>query len=57
MVHNVPDELEKIILWCLNKDPEDRPTDINQLEQKLREVAMLYPWSKECALNWWSKNR
>ena len=35
---NVPDELEQVILWALNKDPADRPTDAEQLIEALEQV-------------------
>ncbi|MGM0597369.1 MAG: serine/threonine protein kinase [Myxococcota bacterium] len=35
---NIDPELEKIILWCLQKDKEDRPENIEELENNLIPV-------------------
>ncbi len=35
---SIPPDLEQIILWALNKDPADRPTDADQLIDALEQV-------------------
>ena len=35
---NVPQELEQVILWALNKNPADRPTDAEQVIEALEQV-------------------
>ena len=35
---NIPPELEQVILWTLNKNPRDRPTDADQLITVLEQV-------------------
>jgi serine/threonine protein kinase len=35
---NIPPELEQVILWTLNKNPHDRPTDADQLITVLEQV-------------------
>ena len=38
---SIPPELEQIILWSLNKNPTDRPTDADQLIDALEQVRAL----------------
>ncbi len=38
---SVPPELETVILWALNKNPTDRPTDAEQLIEALEQVKEL----------------
>ncbi len=38
---NIPPELEQVILWALNKNPNDRPTDADQLINALEQVKAL----------------
>jgi serine/threonine-protein kinase len=35
---SIPPELEQVILWTLNKNPQDRPTDADQLITVLEQV-------------------
>ncbi len=38
---NIPPELEQVILWALNKNPNDRPTDADQLINALEQVKAM----------------
>ena len=38
---NIPLELEQVILWALNKNPSDRPTDADQLINALEQVKAM----------------
>ena len=38
---NIPPELEQVILWALNKNPIDRPTDADQLINALEQVRAM----------------
>jgi eukaryotic-like serine/threonine-protein kinase len=38
---NVPPELEQVILWALNKNPTDRPTDADQFINALEQVKAM----------------
>jgi serine/threonine-protein kinase len=50
---NVPEDLEKIILACLSKNPEDRPRTIAELDQRLAVVAVDGEWGQDAAQQWW----
>jgi serine/threonine-protein kinase len=48
----VAPELDRIVMACLAKRPEDRPQSAAELDQMLAEVE-LEPWSEEEATRWW----
>ena len=52
----VPPELDRIILACLAKKPEDRPGTATELERMLAEIDV-EPWTEEEADAWWSLHR
>jgi serine/threonine-protein kinase len=45
-------ELDRIVLACLAKQPEDRPQSAAELDRMLAEIE-LEPWSEEAATRWW----
>jgi eukaryotic-like serine/threonine-protein kinase len=49
----VPPELERLILACLAKDPDDRPRNATELGKALAAIPV-EPWSEEQAMQWWS---
>ena len=50
---DVPPELDRILLQCLAKKPEDRPRDTATLERMLAQVPARDCWTKDRAENWW----
>jgi serine/threonine-protein kinase len=52
----VPADLERIILGCLAKKPEDRFQDTASLEQALAECAGANLWTQAHAARWWQEN-
>jgi eukaryotic-like serine/threonine-protein kinase len=52
-VPNLPDDLESIILKCLEKEPSRRYADVIQLETALERCQLLEPWTPERAARWW----
>ncbi len=50
---DVPADLERVILRCLAKNPEDRFQDVFSLEQALAECAAADKWTQRHAANWW----
>jgi len=51
----VPEELERIVLSCLAKDPEARPHSAAELSQSLARIDV-DPWTDAQASEWWSVN-
>jgi serine/threonine-protein kinase len=53
---DVPDDLERIILRCLAKDPEDRYQDTRSVERALAQCAAADEWTQDRAARWWQAN-
>ena len=51
----IPAALEKVVLACLAKKPEDRPQGARQLAQSLDAIDRM-TWSEEDASRWWSQH-
>jgi serine/threonine-protein kinase len=49
----VPSRLERVVLACLEKRPEDRPLSAAALEQQLA-VVDVEPWTEADARHWWT---
>ncbi len=52
---NVPVDLERIILKCLAKSPEDRFDSAKSLRTALSECRAAGHWTRECAAGWWQE--
>jgi serine/threonine-protein kinase len=53
----VPEDLERIVLWCLAKEPGQRPASARELEQALARCACGGDWDNEAAGRWWQMYR
>jgi eukaryotic-like serine/threonine-protein kinase len=53
---DVPADLERVILRCLAKRPEDRFQDIDSLEQALAQCTAANRWTQAHAARWWREN-
>ncbi|MBN4050137.1 serine/threonine protein kinase [Desulfobulbus sp. AH-315-M07] len=53
----VPADLEKVVLACLAKKPEDRPADAAELARRFAGCADAGSWSADEARDWWDKVR
>jgi serine/threonine-protein kinase len=49
----IPEDLERVVLRCLAKDPSERFTDVEALEQALGECACAGDWDRSRAARWW----
>jgi eukaryotic-like serine/threonine-protein kinase len=48
----VAPELDRVVLACLAKRPEDRPQSAAELDRMLAEIE-IEPWSEAAATRWW----
>lgn len=51
----LPEPLENVILACLAKDPDARPTAV-ELVERLRACVEASPWTEADAERWWREN-
>lgn len=49
----IPPELERLIMQCLAKHPDERPRDAFALSQALARVPLANAWTNETASAWW----
>jgi eukaryotic-like serine/threonine-protein kinase len=49
----IPEDLERVVLRCLAKDPDERFADAEGLERALGECACAGDWDRERAARWW----
>jgi serine/threonine protein kinase len=49
----VPEDLERVILDCLNKDPNKRPQSGSELRMRLEACERPGRWTQKSAKNWW----
>lgn len=52
---DIPEDLERIVLQCLEKDPADRPQSVVQLERMLADCSDVNSWSRDAANSWWTE--
>jgi serine/threonine-protein kinase len=52
--NGIPQELEALILQCLEKAPEGRPANAREIARRLRAVPLAAPWGDETAETWWT---
>ena len=55
----LPDELERLVLRCLAKDPTERPHDARALADELGAISVPdeHAWTKAKAIAWWQSLR
>jgi hypothetical protein len=51
----LPSDLERLILDCLHKRPDDRPRDARTLQTRLRACADARSWSEDDARGWFER--
>jgi serine/threonine-protein kinase len=51
----VPPELDALLLACLAKNPDERPTDAAAVRARLEQVPLADAWSQARAAAWWNE--
>jgi serine/threonine-protein kinase len=54
---DIPEDVERVILRCLAKQPEDRFPDANSLEHALAVCGVAEQWTQSEAARWWERNQ
>ncbi len=49
----IPEELDRIVLSCLEKRPQSRPQSADELSAMLERCPLAEPWTPLRARNWW----
>jgi serine/threonine-protein kinase len=52
----IPEDLERLVMQCLAKRPEDRPESAAELARLAAECRGVTPWTEEDAERWWRLN-
>lgn len=54
----VPEDLEKLIMKCLEKGPNSRPQTVVEIRQALREIQLQLAetWTQDDAQQWWREH-
>lgn len=50
------DELLQLISDCIAPDPDERPSSMETVNQRMDQIAIAYPWNEEASENWWTVN-
>jgi serine/threonine-protein kinase len=53
----VPASMEELILACLEKDPDARPSTAEDVARRLERTGLAVQWSAERAQRWWETHR
>ena len=53
----IPADLDRVVLRCLEKDPQQRLSNVVELEQALADCQCSDSWSQERATQWWQTCR
>lgn len=52
----IPQDLERVLLDCLAKEPDERPQTAHALAAGLAKIHLPEPWNREDAERWWNRN-
>ena len=52
----VPEQLEAVIMSCLEKSPDDRPQTAADLRQTLLSLDLHQNWKEADAQSWWQQH-
>jgi len=52
----VPPELDAVILACLAKRPDERPSSAQELSARLAACPVRRPWTEARAAEWWDRH-
>jgi serine/threonine-protein kinase len=50
----IPDEFDRLVIACLEKDPDRRPADGAELDARLAGLLLAERWTESQARAWWN---
>jgi len=50
----IPEALDTLLLQCLAKKPDDRPSSADEVRRRLEQVPLSERWDQDRAAAWWS---
>ena len=53
----IPEDLERLVLSCLEKERDQRPQTALELSQRLEACEIAAPWTRERAEQWWTLHK
>jgi serine/threonine protein kinase len=53
----LPPELDRLILSCLAKNPDERPQSAKELSTRLAHIELPADWTEERAREWWNRHQ
>ena len=54
---DIPEDLERVVMKCLEKNPEDRYPDADSLAEALAGCASARDWNARAAAAWWQEHQ
>ncbi len=52
----IPIELDRLVMACLEKDPDKRPQNARDLLKLAHDCTVCGPWTSDTAQTWWEQN-
>ena len=49
----IPPQLEKLVMWCLEKEPQRRPSSAGDIRRAISQFALADSWTPGQAEKWW----
>ena len=51
----IPGALDSLLIDCLQKKPDERPSSVDVVRRRLEEIPLAAPWNRERAEAWWKE--